>query len=139
MPVAANHSFNLSFTVRSGTTRATGSIVRELFPARSGNGQTHAFPSDVRGVAGPSLQSVPQRGEHEIPARQRRRPLLLFDRTCAGDGLAHAAALALTTGGGLADAGTLAAYLAKDDKSEWAARARLSLKFCEMQMHLSAS
>jgi hypothetical protein len=43
--VAANHSFNLSFTVRSGTTRATGSIVRELFPARSGNGQSHAFPS----------------------------------------------------------------------------------------------
>src|SRR5262245_36723375 len=30
-------------------------------------------------------------------------------------------------------------YLAKDGKSEWAARARRSLKFCEMQMHLSAS
>ena len=30
-------------------------------------------------------------------------------------------------------------YLAKDGKSEWAARARRSLKFCEMQIHLSAS
>jgi hypothetical protein len=31
-------------------------------------------------------------------------------------------------------------YLAnKDGKSEWAARARRSLKFSEMQMHLSAS
>ena len=30
-------------------------------------------------------------------------------------------------------------YLAKDGKSEWAGRARRSLKFCEMQMHLSAS
>jgi tetratricopeptide (TPR) repeat protein len=30
-------------------------------------------------------------------------------------------------------------YLSKDGKSEWAARARRSLKFCEMQMHLSAS
>jgi hypothetical protein len=30
-------------------------------------------------------------------------------------------------------------YLANDVQSEWAARARWSLKFCEMQMHLSAS
>ena len=30
-------------------------------------------------------------------------------------------------------------YLAKDALSEWAARARRSLKFCEMQIHLSAS
>jgi tetratricopeptide (TPR) repeat protein len=30
-------------------------------------------------------------------------------------------------------------YLANDSQSEWAARARRSLKFCEMQMHLSAS
>ena len=30
-------------------------------------------------------------------------------------------------------------YLAKDGKSEWAGRARRSLKFCEMQVHLSAS
>jgi hypothetical protein len=30
-------------------------------------------------------------------------------------------------------------YLANDTQSEWAARARRSLKFCEMQMHLSAS
>jgi hypothetical protein len=30
-------------------------------------------------------------------------------------------------------------YLANDAKSEWAARARRSLKFCEMQVHLSAS
>jgi tetratricopeptide (TPR) repeat protein len=30
-------------------------------------------------------------------------------------------------------------YLAKDTQSEWAARARRALKFCEMQMHLSAS
>jgi tetratricopeptide (TPR) repeat protein len=30
-------------------------------------------------------------------------------------------------------------YLAKDAQSEWAARARRSLKFCEMQIHLSAS
>jgi tetratricopeptide (TPR) repeat protein len=30
-------------------------------------------------------------------------------------------------------------YLANDALSEWAARARRSLKFCEMQMHLSAS
>jgi tetratricopeptide (TPR) repeat protein len=30
-------------------------------------------------------------------------------------------------------------YLAKDAHSEWAARARRSLKFCEMQIHLSAS
>jgi TolA-binding protein len=29
-------------------------------------------------------------------------------------------------------------YLANDGQSEWAARARRSLKFCEMQMHLSA-
>jgi tetratricopeptide (TPR) repeat protein len=29
-------------------------------------------------------------------------------------------------------------YLANDPQSEWAARARRSLKFCEMQMHLSA-
>jgi predicted metal-dependent hydrolase len=28
-------------------------------------------------------------------------------------------------------------YLAIDGQSEWAARARLSLKFCEMQQHLS--
>jgi tetratricopeptide (TPR) repeat protein len=30
-------------------------------------------------------------------------------------------------------------YLAKDAQSEWAARARRSLKFCEMQIHLLAS
>jgi tetratricopeptide (TPR) repeat protein len=30
-------------------------------------------------------------------------------------------------------------YLANDTQSEWAARARRSLKFCEMQMHLPAS
>jgi tetratricopeptide (TPR) repeat protein len=30
-------------------------------------------------------------------------------------------------------------YLANDTQSEWAARARRSLKFCEMQMHLSAA
>jgi tetratricopeptide (TPR) repeat protein len=30
-------------------------------------------------------------------------------------------------------------YLANDAQSEWATRARRSLKFCEMQMHLSAS
>src|SRR5215467_2551530 len=30
-------------------------------------------------------------------------------------------------------------YLANDAQSEWAARARRSLKFCEMQVHLSAS
>jgi tetratricopeptide (TPR) repeat protein len=30
-------------------------------------------------------------------------------------------------------------YLASDCQSEWAARARRSLKFCEMQIHLSAS
>jgi len=30
-------------------------------------------------------------------------------------------------------------YLANDALSEWAARARRSLKFCEMQIHLSAS
>jgi hypothetical protein len=29
-------------------------------------------------------------------------------------------------------------YLTNDTQSEWAARARRSLKFCEMQMHLSA-
>jgi hypothetical protein len=28
-------------------------------------------------------------------------------------------------------------YLANDAQSEWAARARRSLKFCEMQMHVS--
>jgi len=30
-------------------------------------------------------------------------------------------------------------YLANDTQSEWAARARRSLKFCEMQVYLSAS
>ena len=30
-------------------------------------------------------------------------------------------------------------YLASDCQSEWAARARRSLKFCEMQVHLVAS
>jgi tetratricopeptide (TPR) repeat protein len=30
-------------------------------------------------------------------------------------------------------------YLANDAQSEWAARARRALKFCEMQMRLSAS
>ena len=30
-------------------------------------------------------------------------------------------------------------YLANDAQSDWAARARRSLKFCEMQIHLSAS
>jgi hypothetical protein len=30
-------------------------------------------------------------------------------------------------------------YLANDAKSEWAARARRSLKFCEMQIHISNS
>jgi tetratricopeptide (TPR) repeat protein len=30
-------------------------------------------------------------------------------------------------------------YLANDAQAEWAARARRSLKFCEMQIHLSAS
>jgi tetratricopeptide (TPR) repeat protein len=30
-------------------------------------------------------------------------------------------------------------YIASDSRSEWAARARRSLKFCEMQIHLSAS
>jgi hypothetical protein len=30
-------------------------------------------------------------------------------------------------------------YLTNDAQSEWAARARRSLKFCEMQIHLSAS
>jgi len=52
--------------------------------------------------------------------------------------LAHAAALALTTGGveALLMQEHWRRYLAKDGKSEWAARARRS---CEMQMHLSAS
>jgi hypothetical protein len=30
-------------------------------------------------------------------------------------------------------------YLANDSQSEWAARARRSLKFCEMQVRLTAS
>ena len=30
-------------------------------------------------------------------------------------------------------------YLANDSQSEWAGRARRSLKFCEMQIHLIAS
>jgi hypothetical protein len=30
-------------------------------------------------------------------------------------------------------------YLANDAQSEWAARARRSLEFCEMQIHLSAA
>jgi len=30
-------------------------------------------------------------------------------------------------------------YLANEAASEWAARARRSLKFCEMQVHLSTS
>ena len=30
-------------------------------------------------------------------------------------------------------------YLASDRQSEWAARARRSLKFCEMQVHLNVS
>jgi tetratricopeptide (TPR) repeat protein len=30
-------------------------------------------------------------------------------------------------------------YLASDCQSEWTARARRSLKFCEMQIHLTAS
>jgi tetratricopeptide (TPR) repeat protein len=30
-------------------------------------------------------------------------------------------------------------YLANDAQSEWAARARRSLKFCEMQVHISNS
>ena len=30
-------------------------------------------------------------------------------------------------------------YLADDSRSDWATRARRSLKFCEMQSHLSAS
>jgi hypothetical protein len=30
-------------------------------------------------------------------------------------------------------------YLTNDNQSEWASRARRSLKFCEMQMHLSVS
>ena len=30
-------------------------------------------------------------------------------------------------------------YLAADRQSEWAARARRSLKFCEMQVHLVAA
>jgi len=30
-------------------------------------------------------------------------------------------------------------YLANESQSEWAARAHRSLKFCEMQMHLSAA
>jgi hypothetical protein len=30
-------------------------------------------------------------------------------------------------------------YLASDNRSDWATRARRSLKFCEMQSHLSAS
>jgi hypothetical protein len=30
-------------------------------------------------------------------------------------------------------------YLTSDCQSEWAARARRSLKFCEMQVHLTAS
>jgi len=30
-------------------------------------------------------------------------------------------------------------YLASDAQSEWGARARRSLKFCEMQVHLIAS
>jgi hypothetical protein len=30
-------------------------------------------------------------------------------------------------------------YLTSDRQSEWAARARRSLKFCEMQLHLIAS
>jgi hypothetical protein len=29
-------------------------------------------------------------------------------------------------------------YLANDAQTKWAARARRSLKFCEMQIHLSA-
>jgi hypothetical protein len=37
------------FTVPTGTTRATGRIVRESFPAPSGNGQTYAFPPLVSG------------------------------------------------------------------------------------------
>jgi hypothetical protein len=45
----ANRFLNSLFTVRSGTTRATASTVRESFPARSGYGQTDAFPPLVSG------------------------------------------------------------------------------------------
>jgi Phage integrase family len=48
---------NRSFTLHSRTTRATGGTVTESVLARSGNGQTHAFPSAVRGAAGPGHQA----------------------------------------------------------------------------------
>jgi len=35
--------------VYGGTTRATASAMTESFPARSGNGQTYAFPPYVSG------------------------------------------------------------------------------------------
>ena len=45
----------------------------------------------------PDESEIPD--ENEIPERRRRSPaLLLFGWTCARDGLAHAAALVLTTG-----------------------------------------
>src|SRR5215831_18825101 len=46
---AANHSFNLSFTVRSGTTRMRHCTMAGYALARFGNGQNHAFPSRVSG------------------------------------------------------------------------------------------
>jgi hypothetical protein len=41
---AANRSLNFLFTVRSGTTRVRHRTMAEFASARSGNGQTDAFP-----------------------------------------------------------------------------------------------
>jgi hypothetical protein len=89
-------SLNLSFTARNGTTRATARTMAKSFSARSG---IDAFPLSLMDRwAGPPIS----RGENEIPDEneiQRRcspAPLLLFGWTCARDGLAHAAGLALT-------------------------------------------
>jgi hypothetical protein len=41
--------FNVSFTLHGGTTRATTRAMTESCPARSGNGQTYAFPPYVSG------------------------------------------------------------------------------------------
>ena len=71
------------------------------------------------------------RGEH-------RRLAMLVSELCRPTTITTRLALLLQGKNQYAEAADYR-YLAADAKSEWATRARRSLKFCEMQGHLLAS
>jgi hypothetical protein len=107
----------------------------------------HKRPLASREVSpgGPGIEENPQTAETR--ARRRLEKVIYFARYRGAKGNAGRSepttfnlALLLQRNNKHAEAVEYwRRYLANDAQSEWAARARRSLKFCEMQMHLSVS